>query len=443
MNSVITVRYAALGIILLSLIIACISRKNSSKYKSIPAVRAFTELIRQILQRGQIVNTARLEAETEKKVRYMITYAWKSLMAVGIIFFLLSFMMNEEKRTIRRPDTGAAPTVAEISVGDEKKSLQINPREYTREEFDELAQRAVLYLKENVPGSGDEADRLTLPKTDETGNLEISWSSSAPEVISASGYIFREEIEREATVTLTAEIGCNDFSVTADFPVTVGPEAKVRDDAMDKLMECERDSRTSTTLELPEEVDGQRVRIKNSDAERFMYVFILAAILAVMLIYYKYYKLKNEGEKLKRKLSSEYFSFVNRLTLYIGAGLSMDDALVRAAAGASKTLQERVGFCMNRISTGVPQAKAYAEFAGNTGLQEYMRIMSLLSQNMEHGSKRLISLLDQEVKTAMNLNREQIHRKGQEASEKLLIPTCILLIVVLGIICYPALVSFM
>ena len=64
--------------------------------------------------------------------------------------------------------------------------------------------------------------------------------------------------------------------------------------------------------------------------------------------------------------------------------------------------------------------------------------MALISQNIEHGNSKVLMLMDQEVKNAMNIKREHLRRNGEVASEKLLIPTALLLIIVIGLIMIPA-----
>ena len=73
------------------------------------------------------------------------------------------------------------------------------------------------------------------------------------------------------------------------------------------------------------------------------------------------------------------------------------------------------------------------------GLEEYNRLMGLISQNLAFGNSNLIKLLETEVKTSYFLRKEDVRRKGEQASEKLIVPTLLLMIVVIGIIVYPAL----
>ena len=162
-----------------------------------------------------------------------------------------------------------------------------------------------------------------------------------------------------------------------------------------------------------------------------------------MLVVYKNIRELNEiGEKRDVELEEAYYSFVNRLAIHIGAGLSLRDAMKRAAeVEKSEYLKKEVGFALNKVASGVMENSAYMELGKNLGSQEYLRLMSLLSQNLAYGNSNLIGLLDSEVKQSFYIKRERIRKKGEQASEKLLLPTAILLILVIVIVMYPAFIN--
>ena len=121
----------------------------------------------------------------------------------------------------------------------------------------------------------------------------------------------------------------------------------------------------------------------------------------------------------------------------LGSGLGMKES-IRLAAEGNKKLTEEINFCINQINSGVSETKAYSDMAKRISIPEYTRLMALISQNIEHGNSKVLMLMDQEVKNAMNIKREHLRRNGEVASEKLLIPTALLLIIVIGLIMIPA-----
>jgi pilus assembly protein TadC len=159
-------------------------------------------------------------------------------------------------------------------------------------------------------------------------------------------------------------------------------------------------------------------------------------------VYRKLQELNDTGEKRDEQLEDAYYSFVNRLAIHIGAGLNLRDAMRRAAeVERSDYLKKEVGFALNRVASGVKEASVYMDLGKSLGTQEYMRLMSLLSQNLAYGNSNLIGLLDSEVKQSFYIKREHIRKKGEQASEKLLLPTAILLVLVIVIVMYPAFIN--
>ena len=116
---------------------------------------------------------------------------------------------------------------------------------------------------------------------------------------------------------------------------------------------------------------------------------------------------------------------------------------MRLASGGAEELAGEVRFTLNQIDAGLSEEKAYLGMSGRIGIPEYTRLMTMISQNINHGNSRLLMLMDQEVKNAMNMKREHMRKKGETASEKLLIPTALLLVIVIGVIMIPALKTAM
>ena len=96
---------------------------------------------------------------------------------------------------------------------------------------------------------------------------------------------------------------------------------------------------------------------------------------------------------------------------------------------------------MNMVESGVSESKAYGEMGRRIGLEEYMKLMSLISQNLTLGNSNLLKLLDTEVKTSYFLKKENVRKKGEQASEKLLLPSAMLMMLVIIVVMYPAFIG--
>ena len=463
------VRYLSIGLVLIIGMLAIISRKNYSKYKQEAdylwclsyMLLKYTPTFIKIKAGGLIRKTSVLNTKgLDEAVEVYLTKIYHSFLTGMIIALLITFGITfiPEEQTdlykVTRPDAGEGSSYVDIelyddSVGDrETFSLEVSPREYTDEEFLKASGSAKKYIDSCILGDNPSSDqitkKLTFPSRDESGVLKITWSTSEPDVINSEGEILKKDIEKPIDVTLTAEIKDDNHSdtYTKDVVVIKNDDQTSSEKAKVSILNIERDERTEKELVIPRELNGVKI-LRESNKEKKNTAVLFLGIITVLLVVYKNIRELNEiGEKRDVELEEAYYSFVNRLAIHIGAGLSLRDAMKRAAeVEKSEYLKKEVGFALNKVASGVMENSAYMELGKNLGSQEYLRLMSLLSQNLAYGNSNLIGLLDSEVKQSFYIKRERIRKKGEQASEKLLLPTAILLILVIVIVMYPAFIN--
>ena len=95
-----------------------------------------------------------------------------------------------------------------------------------------------------------------------------------------------------------------------------------------------------------------------------------------------------------------------------------------------------------RMQSGMPEGEAYLEFGRRTHLHSYLKLSSLLEQNLKKGSRGLVRLLEVESEEAWELRKNLAKQKGEEAGTRMLIPMFLMLILVMLIIVVPAFLSF-
>ena len=157
--------------------------------------------------------------------------------------------------------------------------------------------------------------------------------------------------------------------------------------------------------------------------------------------------LHGELEKQREYMKREYPDIVHKMALYIGAGMTIQGAFQKIAAEYEQ--QKAVGkirspayeemlYTCRELRAGVSENDAYIRFGKRTGLQEYIRFSTLLTQNLKKGSNSLLSRLQEEADRAL-AERIQMGRKlGEEASTKLLLPMVLMLLVVMVMVMLPA-----
>ena len=446
-------RIIAVVLIPVALLLALMSRKNFSKYKSDGILGGIVRKIRQLLAGGGLYSEAELERITDEYAYKLFRMAGISVAAVNILFLILSLYLSQGQsdNVVERPLTGDPPIEVHIDTGDQgEKSLllEVYPREYSSEEFEALADKAVDYAVSVIPGNNPDlmnvSSDLKLITSDETGTLSFTWSSLQPDVVGSSGRIYEISEEKEVILELTITDGIHERM--AEIPIRVVPEKMSEDEEaklMSSLEEYEKADRTEGSITFPKEINGQRLRVsRESSGKKQVLIYAVLGIGAIAYICHGLSELKERKGKRQEALRRQYYSFVSRLSLLIGAGINVKEAMRLASEGAEELAGE-VRLAVNQIDSGLSEEKAYLAMSGRMGIPEYTRLMTMISQNINHGNSKLLLLMDQEVKNAMNIRREHIRKKGETASEKLLIPTALLLVIVIGVIMIPALKTAM
>ena len=94
------------------------------------------------------------------------------------------------------------------------------------------------------------------------------------------------------------------------------------------------------------------------------------------------------------------------------------------------------------IQNGFSEVDAIVRFGNRIKLAPYLKLSSLLSQNIRKGSRGLMELLKKEGKMAYEERKELVKQQAEEAGTKLLIPMMIMFAIVLVIILVPAFLTF-
>ena len=205
-------------------------------------------------------------------------------------------------------------------------------------------------------------------------------------------------------------------------------------------------------MKLPEEYQGQSLKYSLPEESVFVPVMGLGVAGAVLCFFGDQARQQNRTEERKRQLALDYPEVLSRLTIFLGAGMSIRTAwdkialeykmMVEQGRRRKRYVYEEMYETSCQMKGGVPEGKAFEEFGRRCGLQSYMKLGGLLEQNRKNGSKNLRNLLRTEMTDAFEQRKHQARRLGEEAGTKLLLPLFILLSVVMVMIAVPALMEF-
>lgn len=161
-------------------------------------------------------------------------------------------------------------------------------------------------------------------------------------------------------------------------------------------------------------------------------------------------KLEQEKQR-KEKLQSEYPELVSKLTILLGAGMTLSGAWNKIATNYSNKrknntiefhpLYEEMLVTCHEMESGAGEVRAYERFGERCGLHRYRKFSSLLTQNLRKGTRGLIQLLEQEVSDAFEERKNNAKKCGEEAGTKMLLPMMMMFGIIIVIIMVPAFLS--
>lgn len=383
--------------------------------------------------------------------------------AVGTFLALVLTLQAKERRSLNDGSVARGSydeEAKEVEVecllpdGMQEFTIEVGARVFDEEKIEELYtdfcdKLPQLILGENVSLQEVSFD-LHLANGYEGYPFEISWESANPDVVQSDGRV--ENIETACQVELRATISYGQWERTESLQVVSAPimrsqEEKLYSELMELLVSSEMQSRTEEKWQLPTDWNGTRL-VWTQKTEDWGFPVWIGAILLSILIYILTDKdLHEDAEKTKRQMKKEYPNVVYKLVLYLGAGMTIRNTFQKMAEEYERTKEEKTAanliceeivLTCRELQAGVSESVAYEHFGKRTGVQEYIRLAALLTQNLKKGNRSLFERLREEVAKVTQDRLQYAKRLGEEAVTKLLLPMVMMLLVVMLIIMIPA-----
>lgn len=351
---------------------------------------------------------------------------------------------------------------ARINQKDYDTEFRVNERTLTEQEVVEAWEKAKISLPKQMLGTNRCAEEVTknlfFPTKLDGTNVELIWMSSDYKLVDYDGNVYSRNASAEGSmVTITIEVKYGQFVSFLEVPIRVirenGGEEDTGERLTEELMRKDAEQAYEEIMELPTEVGESPVvfyKKKSKSPWLFAVLFLLSVIGLLALWESEDKRLRKERED---QLLRDYPDLVSKITLLLQAGLTLRSAWDRitedyesskksAHKKETRYVYEEMRSIRNRLNAGVPEENAYEEFGKNCGNIRYLRLSSLLVQNLKKGTGGLIPLLRKEAAEAFADRKERVKQKGEEAGTKLLIPMAGILVLILAIIMIPAFLSF-
>ena len=366
---------------------------------------------------------------------------------------------------IERNDYGGGEKTVSLDIYRDGKLFQrdkpivIDERKYTEDEMRQIFTLVAEELEASLPGENSSADHidrdLVLLKESAVYPVSVEWLISDYDVLTSSGHIrddFHDINGRE--VKLTAGLSYEQFSEDHVFHVKVFPAYREADDRLShdidmSISDLAHDTACSSIQSLPDRVDGFRISYAKALPHTWIYILFVTALGAAAVYIGKDRDLKAEVSEREREMLLDYPEIVSKLTLLVGAGLTLRAAFEKVAAdyknrtyGRKSYACEEMLITVYRMRSGVSEYEAYLDFGKRCAVRRYTKLGALFSQNIKKGSAGLLSELEKEVRDAFEERKAAARKRGEEAGTKLLLPMAMMLSVVMIVIIVPAFMAF-
>lgn len=340
--------------------------------------------------------------------------------------------------------------------------IDVLPRTYTREELETVfsdckAQLGQLILGENA-SLGEVTDDLSLVESIPNTGVSVWWQVDRMDVMHVDGTLQKEALTPAGTIVeLTAHLCAQEreeietFFVHVKKPVLSEEEAR-KEALAERINAANQEGQTKAELTLPAYVDGEPVAYTTGEPQTAAWklLLIFTPIAAVLVLYGKKADMKKELEARSRQMQLDYPEIVSKLILLFTAGLTVREAWGRIVQGYLRACErgkerryayEEMVVAYREMQGGMTELEAYDRFARHCGQSAYLKLGSLLVQNIRKGTRTLIEMLSYECLQAMEERKSVAKRMGEEAGTKLLVPMVLMLLVVILILIVPAFLS--
>lgn len=375
-------------------------------------------------------------------------------------------VMSEEHRLERKENgEGDYTAVLELEVPGLLENydyeVTILEQRLTKQEEEDYLKAAIAEIDRTFIGVNESLneirERVVVSTNYQDGKVHAEWSFDNYRLVDANGEIIGEDISPTGEVVCaSAELTCEDTTEDYMFYFRVFPPQrseteKIEEKLNDELTK-ENGEEDKNFIQMPEKIDDYVLHWTEKDSHISVKILFLGIVLAFFIPLLEESRRKEAKKVREELLLIAYPDVVSKLTLLLGAGMTLLGAWRKIATSYEKKrknntisaqpVYEEMLITCHEIESGIGEATAYERFGERCGLQRYRKFGSLLSQNLKKGNKGLTGLLETEVEDAFAERKNLAKKYGEEAGTKLLLPMMIMFGIVVFLIMIPAVISF-
>ncbi len=345
--------------------------------------------------------------------------------------------------------------------------LEVRARKYSEEQAGKMAREAFAALPVRILGENKSLDEvrspLNLPSQIEDMPFRITWESSNYALIDSDGKVGNLGMEEGARrqVSLTAVLTYDNGTAAGlryeeEYEVTVLPPVLAEQDRLtaelrEAIERADENSVSGEVLPLPRELEERGIVWREKPEDPGLAVLLFTILLAFLAAAAMGSRLHEKAVQRERQMMLDHPRVISKFVLYLGAGLSVRSTFFKIGEeyerkkeeGLKKRyVYEEILFVCRELKSGVPEEEVYARFGQRCRSRQYMRMSTLLAQNLRKGNQALLSVMQQEAQASFEERRNTARKLGEEAETKLLLPMITMLAITMLMIIIPAYYSF-
>ena len=316
---------------------------------------------------------------------------------------------------------------------EQELSVHVAEQGLTKEEQQALLTAAEQEIAETFPGENESVDEIRkdvcIQSQYQDGQVTADWSFDSYQYVDLEGHVMNDSLEEEEIlVKAVVELGCDSQTLEYQFFFQICPKIYSEKEKINNKLKQElikkNEKTNDSTLILPESIDDQTIIWKEKSERMPLKLLFLGMIAAGCVPLVEKSRKQEEEKRRKEKLQSEYPELVSKLTILLGAGMTLFSAWNKITTNYSNKrknntipihpLYEEMLITCHEIESGVGEARAYERFGERCGLHRYRKFCSLLVQNLRKGTRGLVQLLEEEVSDAFEERKNLAKKSGRD-----------------------------
>ena len=397
--------------------------------------------------------------------------AAKVMVLSGCLGFVICMTQSSRQMVqdgkLRRNEVGGSTKSQELQLDaegileDYSYLVEVQAQRMQGEALEQLFDDAVkeaenVFLGENLSLDCINRD-VVLPKKLQDGQIRAKWEFDSKNAINADGELKDQIAEDGELVMVSLTMHYDEQAREHTFgcyvyPKKQKPVEQLFTDLKEYFEQEQEESKNSEYLRLPAQLSGRQLKWSQKEDHTYQIILMLGFAAAAAVYIQEAMREQRKEQARKEQLLKQYPDMVSKISLLLGAGMTLSSAWERIVLNYQHRLEQKHGetqevyeqmlVAYREMQDGIGELKVYERFGDRCGTPQYRKFSMLVVQNLRKGSSGLRQSLEKEVSDAFALRKNLAKKAGEEAGTKILIPMMLMLCIVMVIILVPAFLTF-